>query len=92
MMDKIIVTSNTNRGLFLSTREDYVQKTERLLRMVEELHPELSESIHSEMHELYFSGSLREIVDFHDKLYQKVKDYYIPSYRPHWMFKTKFYS
>jgi hypothetical protein len=91
-MDKIIMRGNINRGLFLSTREDYIQKIERLSRMVEELHPELSESVHTEIHDLYREGSLYELVEFHDKLYKTVKDFYIPTYRPHWMFKTKFYS
>jgi hypothetical protein len=92
MMDKIIMRSNTNRGLFLATREDYIEKIVRLARIIEEQYPELSDSIHNELIDLYKAGSLNDLVDYYDKLYQKVKEYNIPSYRPYWMFKTKFYS
>jgi len=92
MMDKIIVRSNTNRGLFLTTREDYIEKIDRLLKMVEEQDPEISASVHKKIDNLCEEGSLHELVDYYDRLYEKVKNFNSPSYRPHWMFKTKFYS
>lgn len=91
-MDKILTRNETNRGLFLATREDYIEKIERLAKIVSEQYPELANLMLSELNELYTRGSLSELVDYYDKLYQKVKDYNIPSYRPYWMFKTKFYS
>jgi hypothetical protein len=93
MMDKIIEVNNQSRGLFLSTREDYVHKIERLVRMITEKYPEVSESQEfSTLNCLYDSGSLHELSDFYEHLYQKVKELNIPSYRPHWVFRTSFYS
>lgn len=92
MMDKVINVGKS-RGLFMSTREDYLDKIERLARLITEQYPEIDISIDvAELHALYKTGSLNELVDFYDELYQKFKEYNIPSYRPHWMFKTKFYS
>ncbi len=93
MMDKIIDLDNHNRGLFLSTREDYIHKIERLVRLITEKYPEASGTIEtSEISLLFDRGSLHELSDFYDHLYQKVKELNIPSYRPHWMFRTSFYS
>lgn len=84
--------SNTNRGLFLATREDYIDKIEHLARMIKKQYPELSDLVQYELQDLYTSGSLNDLMEYYNKLYQKIKDYNIPSYRPYWMFKTKFYS
>lgn len=93
MMDKIITVDNTSKGLFLTTKEDYMNKIERLARLITEKYPELSDSVSvTELYALYQTGSLHELVDYYEKLYQKVKDLTTPSYRPHWMFRTKFYS
>ncbi|HLN52276.1 MAG TPA: hypothetical protein VK212_01120 [Lentimicrobium sp.] len=93
MMDKIITVNDKNRGLFLATREDYMDKIERLARLITEKYPEISDTIDvTELHALYRTGSLHELVDYYEKIYHKVKELNIPSYRPYWMFRTKFYS
>lgn len=93
MMDKIIDVSDVNRGLFLKTKEDYMNKIERLARLITEKYPELADSISvTELYALYQNGSLNELVKYYENIYQKVKDLNTPIYRPQWMFRTRFYS
>ncbi len=93
MIDQMVSSKTENKSLFMQTREDYMQKIERLARLITEKYPEISDNINvAELHSLYKMGSLNELVNYYDGLYQKVKDLNIPSYRPHWMFRTKFYS
>ncbi len=93
MTDKIITAGNKNRGLFLITREDYMEKIEHLARLITEKYPEIVDAVNvSEVYALYKTGSLHELVEYYETLYQKVKEINKPSYRPYWMFRTKFYS
>ncbi len=94
MTDKVIhAQDNVMRGMFMATREDYIEKLTRLVRMVHDKYPEIAyEADNIEIDNLSKNGSLHELVDRYDCLYQKIKELNIPSYRPEWMFRTKFYS
>lgn len=94
MTDKIIHSEdNVRHGQFMVTREDYIEKLNRLVKMVNEKYPEIAdEAFDLDIEYLNKYASLHELVDSYDCLYQKIKELNTPSYRPEWMFRTKFYS
>lgn len=92
-MDKIINVSNVNRGLFLETKEDYMQRIEHLAKLINEKYPEIADSIDvTEIYGVYKSGSLHELVSYHDKIYKKVEEVNKKVYRPYWKLRAKLYS
>jgi|GEM_PF-2167599 len=93
IMDKIINVSNVNRGLFLETKEDYMQRIEHLAKLINEKYPEIADSIDvTEIYGVYKSGSLHELVSYHDKIYKKVEEVNKKVYRPYWKLRAKLYS
>lgn len=93
MMDKIFDIRNSNRGLFLVTKEDYMRRIEHLAKLVNENYPEISDSIDiTEIYTLYKSGSLHELVSYHDKIYQKIKDINNSAQTPYWKVRSNLYS
>ncbi len=92
-MDKIINVSNTNRGLFLETKEDYMQRIEHLAKLINEKYPEIADSIDVvEIYSVYKLGSLHELVSYHDNIYRKVEDVNKKEYGPFWKLRAKLYS
>lgn len=92
-MHKEINTLNTHKGLFLTSREDYIDKIGRLIRLINEKYPEIADSAEfSGRIKVIESDSLEDVVKFYERLYQKIKEYNRPGYRPYWIFNTKFYS
>lgn len=92
-MAKNIDMDNVKRGLFLTSKEDYMHKIERLVRLINEKYPELADSIEIPESD-YFNSSdtLNKVIEYYSLLYLKIKDFVSPSYSPQWMNKTKFYS
>lgn len=92
-MDKIISKGNVNRGLFLETKEDYMQRIEHLAKLINEKYPEIADSIDvTEIYGLYKSGSLNDLVNYHDKIYRKVEEVNKKVYKPFWKLRAKLYS
>lgn len=92
-MENTIDMDNVRRGLFLISRDDYMQKIERLVRLINEKYPELADSIEiPELDNFNNSDTLNKVIELYSFLYLKIKDFISPSYSPHWINKTKFYS
>lgn len=92
-MDKLIMMRNRSRGLFLVTKEDYLHRIEHLARMINDNYPEISDTIDAtEISTLYKSGSLHELVNYHDKIYQKIKEFNKLAFDPSGMLRSRLYS
>lgn len=93
MMQNTMNLSNDQRGLFLASREDYIHKIEKLLKLVNEKYPELTSYIEIPEKDFFYNGSsIEDLKNYYKKLYNKVQEFNIPRHRPYWIFNTKFYS
>ncbi len=93
MMKKVITNGSRNKGLFLVTKEEYLHRIEHLARLINKNYPEISDSIDvTEIYNVYKSGSLHELVSYHDKIYQKIKDFNKIAFNPSGMLRSRLYS